>query len=58
MTALKKGLFMGVITLISLIGIAGESKQSELQKTVPCCTVQAADFKAKFKLENTCFELA
>lgn len=49
---------MGVITVISLIGIAGEGKQSELQKTVFCHEVETADFKAKFKLENMCFELA
>lgn len=58
MTALKKGLFVGVITLIGLMGVAGEGKQSKLQKPVFCHDVQAADLKAKFRLENTCFELA
>lgn len=54
----KKRFVQGVMTLISLIGVAGEGKQSKLQKNVFCHEVQAADFKAKFKLESTCFELA
>lgn len=59
MTALnKKGLFVGVVTLISLIAVAEEGKQFKLQRSVFCHEVQAADLKAKFKLENTCFELA
>lgn len=60
MTALKKKkVVQGVMTLISLIGVAGEGKQSKLQKkNVFCHEVQAAYFKAKFKLESTCFELA
>ena len=55
---IEKRFVHGVTTLISLIGIAGEGKQSELQKTVFCHEVQAADFKAKYELENTCCELA